>query len=100
MWSNRNGRTRPVKGISVAVLIGAAEHVYQARGRIRGLWLVRKQVHEPLQSHRIECHRHVADDVLVAWTADPLIRAFGQQLQVSLCVDLGHLGVGRDEGGA
>jgi hypothetical protein len=76
VWSDWNGRTRPVKGISVAVLICAAEHLYQAWGRIRGFWLVRNEVHEPLHSHWIECHRYIADDVLIAWTADPLISAW------------------------
>src|ERR1700751_1105008 len=66
MWSDWNGRTRPVKGIGVAVLISTTEHVDQARGRICWLWLARMKAHEPLHSHRIECHRHIADDVLIA----------------------------------
>ena len=39
VWSDGNPRTRPVKRIGVAVLIGTAQHVYQAGRRTRGFWL-------------------------------------------------------------
>jgi hypothetical protein len=57
--ANWDRRARPIEGIGITVLIRAADHIDETRRGVRGLWLSRQQIHEPLHSHGIQRHGYI-----------------------------------------
>lgn len=96
MWTDRDGRARPVEWICIASLLRAVEHIDQPRGGICGLGLLRKTVHHPLQSHRISAHIGLPNEILVSGHAYPMICAWTQYGHLALSIHFGHGGLSGD----
>jgi hypothetical protein len=48
-----------------------------------------RDVHHPLQPHRIGAHGHIADPVLVTGKADPIVRALAEDDETAVGTHFG-----------
>ena len=79
MRPDRDPGAPSIKGISIAVLDGAAEHVDQARSLVRGRGQLLHDADGPFQAHGIGAEGDVPEFVFVAREADPVVGALAER---------------------